>query len=384
MPFVVSFSKESGQINNIVDESKDKSGYVVITNPTQKNKNFVSLTSTMEDLSRMTFYENKEMPSEGRLQPRIPSSNISKPDVDEIIEKPVPKKEEPVKAEPVKPQPIKMDDNPEVKVGLDGPIIGGEVVEDDFVIGGQVEDGYDGSFDNFDEDDYGVSTDTDYRIEEANSDTRIDIQKEFEVLKKILPQLSEQNLVRIKDLFVKFGNKELSISYFNNNMITISSKANNGTLYHEAFHFVFKALFSTSEQLSILNEARIQYGDKSDYNLIESLAEGFSTYMQNRNDNGLIAKIKLFFEDLISTIKSWFNIQPDIKYYFYKINKGEYANRQVNKQQSDKVNIQLSNDKFNQLNKTIRQELLNKGWSNEVFNSLSDEERRQVVLCLGI
>jgi len=34
MPFVVSFSKESGQINNIVDESKDKSGYVVITNPT--------------------------------------------------------------------------------------------------------------------------------------------------------------------------------------------------------------------------------------------------------------------------------------------------------------------------------------------------------------
>jgi len=110
-------------------------------------------------------------------------------------------------------------------------------------------------------------------------------------------------------------------------MITISSKANNGTLYHEAFHFVFKALFSPSEQLSILNEARIQYGDKSDYNLIESLAESFSTYMQNRNDNGLIAKIKSFFEDLILAIKSWFNIQPDIKYYFYKINKGEYANK---------------------------------------------------------
>lgn len=384
MPFVVSFNKESGQINNIVDESKDKSGYVVITNPTQKNKNFVSLTSTMEDLSRMTFYENEKMPPEGRLQPRIPSSSISKPEVDEIIEKPVPKKEEPVKAEPIKPQPIKMDDNPEVKVGLDGTIIGGEVVEDDFIIGGQAENGYDDSFDNFDEDDYGVSIDTDYRIEEVNPNTQINIQKELEVLKKILPQLSEQNLVRIKDLFVKFENKELSISYFNNNMITISSKANNGTLYHEAFHFVFKALFSPSEQLSILNEARIQYGDKSDYNLIESLAESFSTYMQNRNDNGLIAKIKSFFEDLISAIKSWFNIQPDIKYYFYKINKGEYANRQVKKQQSDRVNIQLRNNKFNSLNETVKQQLLNKGWSNEIFNSLSNEERRQVVLCLGI
>jgi len=83
-----------------------------------------------------------------------------------------------------------MDDNSEVKVGLDGTIIGGEVENED-IIGGQVEDGYDDSFDNFDEDDYGVSTDIDYKIEETNPDTRIDIQKEFEVLKRILPQLSE-------------------------------------------------------------------------------------------------------------------------------------------------------------------------------------------------
>ena len=65
------------------------------------------------------------------------------------------------------------------------------LVEDDFIIGGQAENGYDDSFDNFDEDDYGVSIDTDYRIEEVNPNTQINIQKELEVLKKILPQLSE-------------------------------------------------------------------------------------------------------------------------------------------------------------------------------------------------
>lgn len=380
MPFVVSFDKKSGNINNIVDESNDKSGYVVIMNPTQKDKGKVSLGTTIEDLSRMTWKEfPNELPDPGKLQPKIFSSNIAKKQLPEtVVEIPV-KTEEVKKEQPV----MKSDEEPKVVIGLDGTEIGGVVSEDEFVIGGTTDE-YDDSLDSFDDDGYDVSSDTDYKIEEVNPKTQINIQHELDVLKQILPQLSDTNLVKIKDVLFKLKDKEFTLSKFNDGMIQISSKANTGTLYHEAFHFVFNAIFSPSERLSILNDARVQYGQKSDYELTEALAEGFSTYMQNKNDNGLIAKIKSFFEDLISIVKSWFNIQPDLNYYFYKINKGEYSNREVQKQSSKKVSIELENKAFNQLNNTVRQQLLEKGWSNDIFNSLSADERRQVVLCLGV
>ena len=66
---------------------------------------------------------------------------------------------------------------------------------------------------------------------------------------------------------------------YHKGIITLSDIAANGTLYHEAFHAVFDTSLTEEEKASLLDEARKMYGNKSNRELEEDLAEGFREYM---------------------------------------------------------------------------------------------------------
>ena len=80
-------------------------------------------------------------------------------------------------------------------------------------------------------------------------------QKEMEWLGKALPQLTLADRLPFVDGLIKIHGVT-AYGYFKTNMIVLSNVAEEGTLYHEAFHYVFNALLQPGEQEALYNEAR--------------------------------------------------------------------------------------------------------------------------------
>lgn len=104
--------------------------------------------------------------------------------------------------------------------------------------------------------------------------------------------MSEKELSWMKD---KFGEDFLSIAegvdrviskggleafgYYHNAMIKLAQLAEEGSGYHEAFHFVFLTQLTHPQQEKIIKEASKKFGAKNRLAIEEDLAEDFRSYM---------------------------------------------------------------------------------------------------------
>ena len=155
-------------------------------------------------------------------------------------------------------------------------------------------------------------------------------EKELAWIKKVLPQLSDNDRVRVVKGLIRVGNQgALAWGQFNNGIVTLSDVAAEGTAYHEAFHAVFNLLLDNNERQALYDEARKLYGEKGNLSLEEDMAEGFREYVTTRQNAGLLGKIKNFFEDLWIKITNWNSIRPHLTAYYQMINKGGYSNREL-------------------------------------------------------
>jgi hypothetical protein len=120
--------------------------------------------------------------------------------------------------------------------------------------------------------------------------------------------------------------------------ILLSDSAPLGTSHHEEFHLVSQHILSSDELDDLYKEARIKYGNKSDYELEETLAEGFRMYANGYR--GFAGKIAYYFNKLLSAVKSLIGIKDtpinqlysDIlggKYYGKPIYKGTVRNNEA-------------------------------------------------------
>lgn len=157
-----------------------------------------------------------------------------------------------------------------------------------------------------------------------------DEKRELEWLNKVLPQLSEQDRVKVVKGLIKVGKKgTLAWGQFDKGVITLSDIAAEGTAYHEAFHVVFNLLLDNDERQELYDEARELYGEKDNLSLEEDMAEGFREYVTTRQNAGLLGKIKNFFKDLWIKVTNWNSIRPHLTAYYQMINRGEYSNREL-------------------------------------------------------
>ena len=190
-------------------------------------------------------------------------------------------------------------------------------------------------------------------------------ERELAWVRKVLPQLSEDNRIRVVKGLIRVGNQgTLAWGQFNNGIITLSDIAAEGTVYHEAFHVVFNLLLDQTERQGLLAEAREMYGDKSELDLEEDMAEGFREYMQTRQAEGLFNRIKNFFRDLYVKVTNWNRIQPHLIAYYQMINEGKYA--------GDKLDISLINQSRNRI---VSPEELEKTLNDE-FKKANEEVRK--------
>lgn len=157
-----------------------------------------------------------------------------------------------------------------------------------------------------------------------------DEKRELEWLNKVLPQLSEQDRVKVVKGLIKVGRQgTLAWGQFDKGVITLSDIAAEGTAYHEAFHVVFNLLLDNDERQALYDEARKLYGEKDNLSLEEDMAEGFREYVTTRQNAGLLSKIKNFFKDLWIKVTNWNSVRPHLIAYYQIINRGEYSNREL-------------------------------------------------------
>lgn len=212
-----------------------------------------------------------------------------------------------------------------------------------------------------------------------------DEKRELEWLNKVLPQLSEQDRVKVVKGLIKVGKRgTLAWGQFDKGVITLSDIAAEGTAYHEAFHAVFNLLLDNDERQALYDEARKLYGEKDNLSLEEDMAEGFREYVMTRQNRGLGKRILDFFKELFTKVTNWNGFRPSLISYYQKINEGKYADSTFKVPTiSELRGATLTTTSFNTLSDSMQENLLKKGWTAEKFDSISQEERDQAIKCIA-
>lgn len=260
-------------------------------------------------------------------------------------------------------------------------------------------------------------------------------EKELAWLRRVLPQLSKQDRVKVVQGLIQVAkNGPVAWGMFSNGIVTLSDMAAKGTTYHEAFHVVFNLMTNDSEKESLFNEARQVFGDKSILELEEDMAEGFREYVVSQETRSLGRKILYFFKNLFAKITNWKYIKPSLTSYYRMINQGKYKNyslglSSISRLREEQYTPEMqsikdkaiadgtfmkapngnptnksatsNNGEFSTTNDDIRyrvvpnsswsvvdneikQALEAKGWTQEKFDSISQREREQAVECVGL
>lgn len=212
-----------------------------------------------------------------------------------------------------------------------------------------------------------------------------DKDKELAWLNKVLPQLSESERVVVTNGLIRVAKTgALAWGQFNDGIITLSDIAAEGTTYHEAFHAVFHLLTEPTLRDELLQEAKRTYGDLSNSQLEEAMAEGFREYVMSQDTQSLGTKIINFFKELFAKVTNWNSLRPSLTEYYRNINEGHYSNITYKvpslQEMRNQEGTQSSMD-FSSIETETREALEKKGWTEEMWNSISQEEREQAIRC---
>lgn len=188
------------------------------------------------------------------------------------------------------------------------------------------------------------------------------IQEQRDWLAENLPQFSiSTELQDVVDLATidgtVLGIYKDAVIYLNKNL------SGKGTIYHEAFHGVFRNMLNNNTREALLNEVKnttsyksrftetslkdfatkrnIPYVKENIENLVaeEILAERFQNYMVKNKESKSI--FKKFFEALQKILKFFVSKQSDIDVLFSDIRKGAYSTRVLQGFKTDSVAFEL-------------------------------------------
>lgn len=202
---------------------------------------------------------------------------------------------------------------------------------------------------------------SDFRIvtPENENENKIDLNKEVSWLQKVLPQFNNDECLKIVNRLIETSKQGLyAYGKFSDGVITIYNKAAEGTLFHEAFHAISRTLLDESERNKMYNEAAKVYGEKSDLELEEKLAEAFRRYVeiQEKPASNIIERLFKWLKDCINR---FIGKEAYLNGLFYRINRGEYANRKSNRTPSSKLDVFKQKERSASYNLMMRNDVKN-------------------------
>lgn len=213
-----------------------------------------------------------------------------------------------------------------------------------------------------------------------------DMEQELAELRRILP---EEAVIKIVNTLEKVSDKKDSWGTFMNNIIILYNKAEVGTSYHEAFHYVINRAMSEKEQEDFRNAIAAKYNMKrnevTDEMLEEKAAEEFRVYMISETNKRKLKGLRRFFAELKSLINYIANWKNKCYKLYVKIHKGKYAGTKI--ENSDKIldeattNTPILTGAYAALTEEQRGRVEDKLISDAVFNSLSTVLKDHLLYC---
>lgn len=213
-----------------------------------------------------------------------------------------------------------------------------------------------------------------------------DMEQELAELRRILP---EEAVIKIVNTLEKVSDKKDSWGTFMNNIITLYNKAEVGTSYHEAFHYVINRAMSEKEQENFRNaiakKYKVKRNEVSDTALEEIAAEEFRVYMISETNKRKLKGLRRFFAELKSLINYIANCRNECYKLYVKIHKGKYAGTKI--ENSDKLldetttNTPILTGAYAALTEEQRGRVEDKLISDAVFNSLSTVLKDHLLYC---
>jgi len=222
-------------------------------------------------------------------------------------------------------------------------------------------------------------------------------EKSIKDLNKILPGLTVADAKLTEEV-----GKNMKDTYgmFHNMLIYLFNGATNQTLFHEAFHGVFRNILSETERIEILNEAKVKYDAPNNERLDflrfgygnellnsevltqlhyeERLADDFGRYTDGEFNKSLGEKILDFFKKIFDLFNIFKNSNPtQTTKLFQEIVKGKYAKRSLG---AKAFNIPLNYKNFGQAYVRVLNDISmaaeldrTKSISNQILNKISQE-----------
>lgn len=212
------------------------------------------------------------------------------------------------------------------------------------------------------------------------TEKKMSIKEEFAWLKEVLPGLATKDRLKVQKGLITVAEKGAQAwGQYENGVITLSDIAAEGTLYHEAFHAVFDLMASPEERENVLREARERWGDLSEEGLEEKLAEEFRVYTMGVRVKSLGKRILDFFKTLWYKVSNWSKIKPYTYSFYQKINEGRFSEMSETALRAPKESM-----RFEELRRGVRSMLEAKGWTSEMWDKISDMEKKHAIKCASL
>lgn len=162
-----------------------------------------------------------------------------------------------------------------------------------------------------------------------NRGPRVDIPKEIEALRRMLPSMTRADAVRFIDGLIETGRKgERAQGLFRDGQMIISTKAVRGTVFHEGFHCIFQTALSDKQRRALLDDARrvAKNDNLADFEAEELLCDWFRDYAVDQvYGKSWTRRIKDFFRMLFHLSQaSWQRLLPVTNDVFCAAMRGNY------------------------------------------------------------
>jgi hypothetical protein len=213
-------------------------------------------------------------------------------------------------------------------------------------------------------------------------------------LAKNLPMLSSEERTQFVEKLARMGeNASKYWGSYRSGVIRIQRNAPEGTVYHEAFHYVLDMVLDPEERKQVIEIAKKEYGLTDGWAAEERLANDFRRYALDENVTGIKGIIKRWLRRIKDKMNRYNRISDaTVNQLFWKINNGEMAQKskiaesfEDNQQRvlREIRNVQKEKMIWRNLPADTRKALSSSGLSEAVYEQMSLEEKNQYVKCRG-
>lgn len=233
---------------------------------------------------------------------------------------------------------------------------------------------------------------------------RVDVAKEVAALRKVVPWLTRDEAIMIVDrLMTVAGKGMVAQGAFKSGLMIISTKGVRGTVFHEAFHSIFRTALDEKTRKAMIEDAKKAYGVTRAAEAEECLADAFRDFMVDQvYERSWTRRIRDFFDWLLNLLDfSGTERHLTINRVFRQINAGAYADAGRNKfsdvslrelriaeyrmlgYPEDQIRfLERQRGSFSTRSQDVRNMIIEAGYSEESFDALSQKDRDEVVACL--